>query len=144
MRILGPIVLPQALLMASRQSHLRLGRAVRAQFVRHQHIGCEALFLEQLAHQFHGCSLLAPSFATRSRWQPASLPSIFSDQLLSIVRVGPASSFTVSRGVGRPPSQCLYPSSLIATLGGDSRSALADHVRNPELGPQVPISESWY
>jgi hypothetical protein len=28
MRILGPIVLPQALLMASRQSHLRLGRAV--------------------------------------------------------------------------------------------------------------------
>src|SRR5271167_3958916 len=61
MRILGPIVLLQALLMASRQSHLRLGRAVRAQFVGHQHIGREALFLEQLAHQFHGCSLVAPS-----------------------------------------------------------------------------------
>src|SRR5271167_2847394 len=61
MRILGPIVLPQTLLMASRQSHLRLGRAVRAQFVGHQHIGREALFLEQLAHQFHGCGLVAPS-----------------------------------------------------------------------------------
>src|SRR5271166_6594905 len=47
--------------MASRQSRLRLGRAVRAQFVGHQHIGREALFLEQLAHQFHGCSLVAPS-----------------------------------------------------------------------------------
>ncbi len=61
MRILRPIVLPQALFMASRQSHLRLGRAVRAQFVSHQHIGGEALFLEQLAHQVHGCSLVAPS-----------------------------------------------------------------------------------
>src|SRR5208282_4441826 len=61
MRILGPIVLTQALLMASRQSHLRLGRAVRAQLVGHQHIRCEALFLKQLAHQFHGCSLVAPS-----------------------------------------------------------------------------------
>src|SRR3984957_7788828 len=27
----------------------------------HQNIGCEALFLEQLAHQFHGCGLVAPS-----------------------------------------------------------------------------------
>ena len=38
-----------------------LCRAVRAQLVGHQHIGREALFLEQLAHQFHGCSLVAPS-----------------------------------------------------------------------------------
>src|SRR5580692_8469585 len=29
--------------------------------VGHQNIGCEALFLEQLAHQFHGCGLVAPS-----------------------------------------------------------------------------------
>src|SRR5271166_5049046 len=61
MRILSPIVLPQALLMASRHSHLGLNRAVRAQFVGHQHIRREALFLEQLAHQFQGCSLVAPS-----------------------------------------------------------------------------------
>src|ERR1700740_1350574 len=61
MRILGPLLLSQALLMSSRQSHLRLGRAVRAQFVGHQHIGREALFLEQLAHQFYGWSVVAPS-----------------------------------------------------------------------------------
>src|SRR5580700_5475962 len=61
MRILSPIVLAQALLMARRQSDLGLCRAVRAQLVRHQHIGCETLFLEQLAHQLHGRSLIAPS-----------------------------------------------------------------------------------
>jgi hypothetical protein len=61
MRILSSIVLAQALLVASRQSQLRHGRAVRAQLVRHQHIGREALFLEQLAHQLHGRSLVAPS-----------------------------------------------------------------------------------
>ena len=61
MRILSPIVRAQALLVASRQSDFGLCRAVRAQFVGHQHIGREALFLEQLTHQFHGCSLVAPS-----------------------------------------------------------------------------------
>src|SRR5271166_2824518 len=45
MRILSSIVLAQALLVASRQSQLRPGRAVRA----------------QLAHQLHGRSLIAPS-----------------------------------------------------------------------------------
>ena len=47
--------------MASRQSNFGLRRAVRAQFVRYQHLGCKALFLEQLAHQFHSCGLVAPS-----------------------------------------------------------------------------------
>src|SRR5277367_2123342 len=61
MRIISPIVLAQPLLMARRQSDLRPCRAVRAKLVGHQNIGCEALFLEQLAHQFHGCSLVAPS-----------------------------------------------------------------------------------
>ena len=61
MRILGPIVLAQAPLVASRQADFGLCGAVRAKLVGHQHIGCEALFLEQLAHQFHGCSLVAPS-----------------------------------------------------------------------------------
>jgi hypothetical protein len=35
--------------------------AVGAQLVGHQHLRREALFLEQLAHQFHRCSLVAPS-----------------------------------------------------------------------------------
>jgi len=56
---LGPIVLAQALLVMSRQTQLRLGRAVRAQLVRHQNVGRESLFLEQFAHQFQGCSLVA-------------------------------------------------------------------------------------
>ena len=46
--------------MPTRQSDLRPGRAVRSQLVRHQHLGREALFLEQLAHQLHGRSLIAP------------------------------------------------------------------------------------
>src|SRR5438270_6035275 len=61
MRILSPIVLAQALFVMNRQSHLGLSRAVRTQPVGHRHIGCEALLLEQLAHQFHGGSLVAPS-----------------------------------------------------------------------------------
>src|ERR1700688_4394332 len=61
MRILGPIVLAQALLVASQQSDCGLCRAVRAKLIGHQHIGREALFLEQLAHQFHRCSFVAPS-----------------------------------------------------------------------------------
>src|ERR1700722_7809164 len=60
MRILSPIVLAHPLLMARRQSDLGLCRAVRAKLVGHQHTGCEALFLEQLAHQFHRCSFIAP------------------------------------------------------------------------------------
>jgi hypothetical protein len=47
--------------VASRQSDFCLCRTVGAQFVGHHHVGCEALFLEQLAHQFHGCSLVASS-----------------------------------------------------------------------------------
>ena len=60
MRILSPIVLAQPLLMARRQSDFGLCRAVRPQLVGHQHIGREALFLEQLAHQFHRCRFIAP------------------------------------------------------------------------------------
>jgi hypothetical protein len=37
-------------------------RAVRPQLVGHRHIGREALFLEQLADQFHRCSFIAPPF----------------------------------------------------------------------------------
>jgi hypothetical protein len=61
MRILGPIVLAQAPLVASRQSDFGLCRAVRAQLVGNQNIRREALFIEQRAHQFHGCNLVASS-----------------------------------------------------------------------------------
>jgi hypothetical protein len=61
MRILSSIVLASALLMLSRQSDFRLGRAIRTQFAGHQHIRREAVFLEKLAHQFSGRSLVAPS-----------------------------------------------------------------------------------
>ena len=62
MRVLGPIVFAQALFMASAQSHFRFCRRIRAQLVSDQHLRREALFLElQLAHQFHRCSLVAPT-----------------------------------------------------------------------------------
>jgi hypothetical protein len=61
MRTLSPIVCAQALLVPSRQSDFRLGRAISTQFVGHQLIGREALFLRKLAHQFYGHSLVAPS-----------------------------------------------------------------------------------
>src|SRR5271166_3401707 len=60
MRILGPIVPSQPLLVPSRQSHCGLCRAVRAKLIGHQNIRRKALFLKQLAHQFQGCSLVAP------------------------------------------------------------------------------------
>jgi hypothetical protein len=61
MRILGAIVLAHALLMASRQYDLGPCRAVRAKLVGHQHLGPEALFLELLTHQLHGCIPVTPS-----------------------------------------------------------------------------------
>jgi len=45
-RILGPIVLAQALLMASRQPKFGLGRAVRAQLAGHHNIRRKSLFVE--------------------------------------------------------------------------------------------------
>jgi len=59
MRILSPIVPPQPLFVPSRQSHCGLCRAVRAKLIGDQNIRREALFLKQLAHEFHGCSLVA-------------------------------------------------------------------------------------
>jgi hypothetical protein len=47
--------------VASRQTDFGLRCAVRTQFVGHQYLGGEALFLEELAHQFYGCCLVAPS-----------------------------------------------------------------------------------
>jgi hypothetical protein len=51
-RILGPIVLAQALLMASRQAQFCLGRSVGSRPVGHQYVRRKALLLEQSAHEF--------------------------------------------------------------------------------------------
>ena len=65
-RILRPIVLSQAPLVPSRQSYLRPGCTVGRQLIGHQHFRCKALFLEQLAHELHGCELAAPSLRGHS------------------------------------------------------------------------------
>jgi hypothetical protein len=58
--------------MASRRSNFGLRRAVRAQFVRYQHLGCKALFLEQLLHQFQSWALSRRRCTRRSRTTPSS------------------------------------------------------------------------
>jgi len=45
--------------MASPQSQFGLRCGIRTQLVSHQHVGREAMLFEQLAHQFHGSSLVA-------------------------------------------------------------------------------------
>jgi hypothetical protein len=72
MRILGPVVCAQAPVMASRQSNFGLRRAVRAQLVRYQHLGCKALFLKQLAHSFTAAALSRRRCTRRSRTSPSS------------------------------------------------------------------------
>jgi hypothetical protein len=72
MRILCPIVLAQALLVASRQSDFGPCRAVGAQLVDHQHLGGKALFLEQLAQIFTAAALLRRRCTSKSRTSPSS------------------------------------------------------------------------
>ena len=54
MRILRPIVFPQALLMVAGKPEMLEGSAVGAQLVGRHPRRCEALFAEQLAHQLDG------------------------------------------------------------------------------------------
>ena len=61
MRVSRPVVFPQALLVAARQTQLASGRAVGAQLVGHKIVGCIALLLEQLAHELHGCGSVPPA-----------------------------------------------------------------------------------
>jgi hypothetical protein len=72
MRILGAIALAQALLMASRQSDFGLHRTLRAKPIGHQNIKRKALFLTQLAHEFHGRSLVAPPLDKKVETSPSS------------------------------------------------------------------------
>src|ERR1700731_2836828 len=60
MRILGPIVLTQALLMMAGKPKMPDGSAVGAQLVSRHLLRREALLAEQLAHKLDGCAL-APS-----------------------------------------------------------------------------------
>src|SRR5229473_704706 len=53
-RILGPIVLPQALLMVAGKPKMLEGRAIGAQLVARHPLRCEALLAEQLAHELDG------------------------------------------------------------------------------------------
>ena len=57
MRILGPIVLPSTTLMMSLDPEIAGGGAIRPQVVRDHPIGNEAVFLQELAHQFQ-CGIL--------------------------------------------------------------------------------------
>ena len=58
MRILGPIVLPQALLMVAGKLKMPDGRAVGAQLVSRHLFRREALLSEQLAEEPDGCALV--------------------------------------------------------------------------------------
>jgi hypothetical protein len=60
MRILGPIVFAQTLLMANRQSQSSPGRSIGPKLVGHQQSGRKAVLLEQFAHEPPGCPGVAP------------------------------------------------------------------------------------
>src|SRR5476651_1754661 len=47
--------------MASGEAELRLRSAVGSQLVGHEHLGSEALLLQQFAHQLDSCGLVASS-----------------------------------------------------------------------------------
>jgi hypothetical protein len=58
MRILGPIVLSQALLVVAGKPKMPKGSAVGAQLVSRHLFRREALLAEQLAHELDGCALV--------------------------------------------------------------------------------------
>jgi hypothetical protein len=60
MRIFGSIVLSQPLLMRAGQSQTPERAGIRAQLVGDERFRCEALLLEQLAHEQQRCPTIAP------------------------------------------------------------------------------------
>src|SRR6478609_10997617 len=135
MRILGPIVLAQPLLMARRQSDLGPCRAVRAKLVGQENIGCEALFLEQLAHQFHGCSLVAPSLHEQV------------ENLTFVVNRAPQPELPARDPYGHlieMPSR-RWPRASAAKFSGEKRSELQDPSPHRFVGRIEPtLSESIF
>src|SRR6266545_4798048 len=75
MRVLGSIVLPQALLMMAGKPKMLEGRAVGTQLVSRHLLRREALLAEQLAHELDGCALV-----------PSALNQDFEDLALMIDR----------------------------------------------------------
>jgi hypothetical protein len=71
MRILGSVVGAQTLLMASGKSELRFRSTVGSQLVGHQHLGCEALLLQQFAHQLNAAVALRRRCTSKSRTSPS-------------------------------------------------------------------------
>ena len=61
MRVLRPVVLPQALLMAGRESNNLEGSPIGAEFVGHHDGRGGTVFLEQHAHQLHRGSSVSPA-----------------------------------------------------------------------------------
>src|ERR1700720_1805037 len=61
MRVLGPIVLSQALLMVAGKPKMLEGSAVGAQPVSRHFFRREALLAEQLAHELDGCRPVSPA-----------------------------------------------------------------------------------
>ena len=70
-RILGPIVLRESLLMAARQPDVPEGSAVRAQLIGYQRLWRGALFSQQRAHQFDGRTPVSPALNGTSRISPS-------------------------------------------------------------------------
>ncbi len=60
MRVLGPIVLPQTLLMPRRQSKFPECRSVGSELVRDDNPWCKSLVLKKLAHQLQRGSTVTP------------------------------------------------------------------------------------
>ena len=60
MRVFGPVVLAQALLVAGRKTGLRLGSAIGSQLVPHDHVWRVTLLLQEFAKEGEGCGLVAP------------------------------------------------------------------------------------
>ena len=134
MRVLGPIVLAQAPLVASRQADFGLCRAVRAQLVGNQHIRREASFLEQLAHQFHCCGFIASSlheqvedlaFVVNRAPEPELLASNRYGHLVEMpTRCWPWASTAKFSGEQRPELQNPSPHRFV----GDIQTALREQI----------------
>src|SRR4051812_42812037 len=65
MRVLGPVVLAQTLLMMRAQPEFAMSGSVGTELVRDQHLWRTALLLDQLAQELQGRFLVAPGLDQR-------------------------------------------------------------------------------
>jgi hypothetical protein len=71
MRVLGAVVLAQALLMARRESELPSRAPIGRQLVRHEHARSIALLLQKLAHELQAAALSGLGCRSTSRISPS-------------------------------------------------------------------------